>query len=203
MKVIALTCPQCGGSQDVSDNQHLLECRYCRTILRVERSANGELERLLIEARLENAELAVENRRLKITNAIHRLDAAWAAHRPELLVPGKKGPREPSNVLAFGAMLVGLATAAIGVNFLLTLGPDGFVGIAFIGMGVIIAGFGLGERGAANRYKDSKIKYDRRRRELSDELANVEAVFGERSGYEDTTMRKKRLDNVAYPAADA
>src|SRR4030095_3644443 len=107
MKVSALKCPQCGGSQDVADDRHHVECRYCRTLLRVERSATGELERLLVEAEEENAELLAENRRLAITNAIHRLDAGWAEKQKKLMVTGRDGPRVPSELLAWALHVLG------------------------------------------------------------------------------------------------
>jgi hypothetical protein len=206
MKVFALQCPQCGGSQDVTDDRHHLECRYCRTLLRVERSATGELERLLIEAQQENAELLAENRRLALTNAIHRLDAKWAEDQKKLMVPGDSGLQAPSEVLGWKLILIGGIAVWAGIQYGFQVTWLG--GLAFVVVGVAFGGAGIWQLVASQRFKMVRRWYERRRAQLCEELAELERAFEEPPNYrerkyEDTTARRKRLQNISYPAADA
>jgi hypothetical protein len=206
MKVSALKCPQCGGSQDVADDRHHVECRYCRTLLRVERSATGELEGLLVEAEEENAELLAENRRLAITNAIHRLDAGWAEKQKTLMVAGRDGPQVPSELLGWAVTLLGGFTLVPGITFVLDSAR--WEGLAVVAIGFVVGAVGVSNVAAAQRYKIAKRWYERRRIQLTEDLAEAESIMAEprgraRRSYEDTSARRRRLDDLSYPAADA
>jgi hypothetical protein len=194
MKVVALSCPQCGGSQDVSDDQRTVECRYCRTMLRVERSASGELERLLIEAQEENAELLLENQMLEIQNALHRLENAWEERRERYLIRTKNGSFEPTKAL--GWMFVFFGGCALVTSLLLT---EAIVTIP----GLILGLWGLWLRWRGKQFEEARDAYLRRHKELSDQLAKLKRSADRRPSYEETRKRRERLDRMSYPAADA
>jgi hypothetical protein len=190
----------------VSDDRHVVECRYCRTVLRVERTPSGELERLLIERQQKNMELLAENRRLALTNAIHQLDSDWAKVQKKLMVPRNGGPEAPSELQGWVLLVIG--------GFLLWAGTQyGFqvawqTGLGFVAVGVVCAGAGISQVTAGQRYKIAKRQYERRRKQLCEDLAEAERAVDDRAvrqpRYEDTKARRKRLDGMsAYPAADA
>jgi hypothetical protein len=200
MKVIALSCPQCGGSQDVSDDQRLLECRYCRTRLRVERSADGELERLLVESQAENSELLVENRKLEITNEIHWLDRAWAARQHELMVRTKNGEREPSKTMGVLGIIVGCGILLAGLWRVFSPSHEGEL-LALVGL--VAAIMGLTEYMSGRAFQTERNAYLRKYAELSRQFGNLPRKRNRQPSYEDTRSRRRRMDNMSYPAADA
>src|SRR5262245_57041971 len=131
MKVSALSCPQCGGSQDVSEDQNVVDCRYCRTVLRVERSAAGELERLLMESREANGELLAENRRLELTNEIQDLDAKWAELQKKLKAAGGDLPGPSSELIGWLWILVSALPMWVGIQY--GFGGAWLKGLALVG----------------------------------------------------------------------
>ena len=199
MQVVPLSCPQCGGSQDISEDQRLVECRYCRTLLRVERSGSGELDRLLIEAQQENAELSLENQILHIQNGIHRLENAWEERREAYLMHTKDGKVEPSKLM--GSMFMAAGGTAVVASLIVAISNPVFVGISIGGLLVALWGFSIRLRGT--RFEDARNAYVRRHKELTQQLAQLERRANQRPSYEDTTARRRRLDRISYPAADA
>src|SRR5688572_29177724 len=153
MKVVALSCPQCGGSQDISDNLRELECRYCGIMLRVERFPNGELERLLTESKEENAELSIRNRILEIQNAIHRMDKAWETRREAFMVTTKSGQREPSTITGLMGVLFGFGLILLGGVMLSASSRNQEIGIAMPIVGVLAIIFGFSERSTSRTYE--------------------------------------------------
>lgn len=193
MKVVALSCPQCGGSQDVSDDQNLVECRYCRTRLRAERGASGEIERLLNE-----------NELLELENAIHRLDKEWEGRRQKLLVRTKRsGKRKPSSTWGTIVAILGCGGLAVNLVLLLTLGIPREPQIVLFFMAAIFVFAGLSERAAGIRFEREEAAYQQCRLALIGRLAALERSARNRRNYEDTTSRRKRLNGLSYPAADA
>jgi hypothetical protein len=193
MKAVALSCPQCGGSQDVMDDQRLVECRYCCTILRVQRSANGELEQLLIE-----------NERLELENALHRLEKQWAKFQ------ASSGNPTGSTMSGWGPVFIfaGVFTVAgtLLATFALKISNVALLTLLIFGTLLVLSGWGirksdsLVESGRV-RFEREKEFYERRRSALETRLASADQSF-ERS-YEDTKQRRQRLDRMSYPAADA
>jgi hypothetical protein len=194
MKVVALTCPQCGGSQDVSDDQRILECRYCRTTLHVERSVSGEIERLLIEAQEENSELLMENRMLEVQNALHRLEKAWEERRERYLIHTKNGTFEPKVALGWVLVLLGVCVLVIAlvVTEALVMIP-----------GLMIGLYGMWIRSRGRHFEEARDAYVGRHTELTGQLARLEHAANRHPSYEDTRKRRERLDRMSYPAADA
>lgn len=203
MKVVALTCPQCGGGQDVTDERPLVECRYCRTTLRVERSATGELERLLSYAQEESAELAFENRKLRLQNEIHRLDGAWEARRQSLLITTKHGTREPSSLWGSVVAFIGGCLFLAGFLTLFMAGSPQIVQFALLGFGAVVTIGGISEQGAGRRFERERADYKRNRAQLEKRLGELEYHSSPELSYEDTKRRRERLDRMSYPAADA
>lgn len=192
MKVAALSCPQCGGSQDVFGDQNLVECRYCRTQLRVKRTANGEV-----------AQLLGENEILEIENALYRLEKEWSKRHQQLLVRGKRGVRVPS--VLWGSIMIfgGCCMMAVGLSTWFIAGvPPEAMGI-ILALGSILAIVGYRERAAGARFQREKRKYEGLRSGLEERLAQLEGVAKCRRNYEDTTSRRRRLKDLSYPAADA
>jgi hypothetical protein len=161
---------------------------------------------LLIEAQHENAELLAENRRLALTNAIHRLDSEWAAQRQALMVRGRGGPQVPSELLGWVLILLGGFVLLAGIEFLIESGRLDL--LILVAVGTVVAGLGCSQLAAGHRFKVAKRRYEQRRVELCEELAQAELTAEKQSDYrqrkyEDTTSRRKRLDGLSYPAADA
>jgi len=184
MKAVALSCPQCGGSQDVTDDQRLVECRYCRTLLRVERTATGEIQ-----------QLSVENERLELENALLRLDKEWEA--------AKGGIREASS--RWGSVLAYGGACCIGVTLitLLTVPIPANVQIILFLIGSVFVAVGLRERAAGIRFENAVDLYEKRRASLVKALELLEKSNAPHPSYEDTKSRRQRLDRISYPAADA
>lgn len=203
MKVVALTCPQCGGGQDVTDERPVVECRYCRTTLRVERSPSGELERLLSDAQEESAELALENRKLRLQNEIHRLAQTWEARRQNLLINTKHGTREPSSLWGSILAFVGGCLVLAGLLSLFLAGSPQIVQFALLGFGVVVTIGGISEQAAGRRFEREHSDYKRNRAQLERRLSELEDHTTYEPSYEDTRHRRERLDRMSYPAADA
>jgi hypothetical protein len=153
MKIVALTCPQCGGSQDVSDDQRTLDCRYCNVALRVERLPNGELERLLVEAREENSLLLIRNRMLKIQNTIHRIDDEWELSRKKFMIKTKQGEREPAaNAILLGYVM-GCGIALFGIMIALNGKSGAMVGLVLPIMGLVVICMGTRKKRPGGQWR--------------------------------------------------
>jgi len=169
MKVVALSCPQCGGTQEVPAEDEFLVCTYCQARLKVTRDDKGWLMKLLDETRLENRELAFENEVLRLQNAIHQLDAKWENLRRSMLVKTRRGEREPSLTLAqleiAGAIFIPIFSVLVAdaeARWEALIG--GLIG------GFILFAFGWIEFSSGREFRAVRARYTNRRAELSREL---------------------------------
>jgi hypothetical protein len=173
MKIVALTCPQCGGSQDVSDDQRTLDCRYCNVALRVERLPNGELERLLVEAREENSLLLIRNRMLEIQNAIHRIDDEWELSRKKFMIKTKQGEREPAANAVLLGYVFGCGIAFFGIMIALNGKSGAMVGLILPIMGVVVICMGHQEETTRRALERAREDYMSTRGESYRQLGNL------------------------------
>jgi hypothetical protein len=177
MKVVALSCPQCGGTQEVPAQDEFLVCTYCQARLKVTRDDKGWLMKLLDETQRENRKLEAENEVLRLENAIKDLGKRWETLRETFLIKTKHGMREPTGAWGWGQVI-----AAIGFPLILWTAVEirskesEFLIFAIVGCAILVMR-GWSEILSAREFAAARNSYELRRAGLSRELTKARAVL--------------------------
>ncbi len=177
MKVVALSCPQCGGTQEVPAQDEFLVCTYCQVRLKVTRDDKGWLMKLLDETQRENRKLEAENDVLRLEKAIQDLNRKWEALRETMLIGTKQGTREP--IEAWGWVQV---IAAVGVPLIFWVSDVfGSRDTQYCVIATMVGGFfvlsGWSEISNGREFDRCEDRYERRKAELHHALAKARTTL--------------------------
>ncbi|MCB9870187.1 MAG: hypothetical protein H6837_10045 [Planctomycetes bacterium] len=161
MKVLGLTCNNCGAPLEVPEKTRYLTCAFCESRLEVHRSGAAHFTEVLEAVGEIRADLAT----IKRQNDLERLDREWQLEREKWLTIDQHGrgsvPTVASGVMAIVVGFVGgVVFFAMGSRVSCALGG---LGVLFAVVSSII-GFGMIAR--ANRFEQRRAEYRRRRQGL-------------------------------------
>ena len=171
MKLLTLTCNECGAPLEVPAKTKFLTCSYCSARLAVQHSSSAVYTEVLETIGRRTEQLADDVETLKLQNRLLRLDREWSEERQRYLVHDKHG-RQHVPGTAGGAIGVVMAVG-FGIFWIITAGSMGAPGfIPLFGLAVIVIGVlvGISHMGKAEAYRTARRRYERRRRELVDRL---------------------------------
>jgi DNA-directed RNA polymerase subunit RPC12/RpoP len=167
MKLLTLSCNECGAPLEVPAEAKYVTCGYCSARLAVQRTSNAVYTEVLEKIGEQTEKLAQDVEILKLQNELERLDREWSDQREQYMVRDKHGNK---NTPSAAASLIGALVAAGAGVFWMVLtassGAPGFFplfGFVFIVVAIIIGATGAAK---ASAYKESLEKYERRRMEL-------------------------------------
>lgn len=136
MKLLTLTCQQCGAPLEVPAKIKQLTCQFCGTRLQVQRTGSAAYTEVLDEVAESVARVAETTEQLRIEQEISRLDREWQLGRERFMVRGKDGQLSVPGKT--GVMFGGAIAVVFGIFWMLFAG-----GIAtLIGSGIHAAGGG-------------------------------------------------------------
>ena len=155
MKVITLSCNQCGAPLEVSHRAKFVTCNFCTARLEIKREAGSTWTE-------ELEELRSEVKKLKTRDAVREYDQRWVEARKQYMNRNKKG--EYSAPSKFEATLIFLFIS-IPLSMFLFFQPESHViGYLVITWGVI---YTIAQYAKADRFAKAKARYwDGRRRLL-------------------------------------
>lgn len=169
MKVLSVTCSQCSGPLEVRPGPRAVQCAYCGSQLRVE-GAGAAAHTTLVDGR-PLAAGQVDGERRDLIDRLDLLDREWRLSRDEFAVTDKHGRTSVPSVA--GVATVGALSGVVAVFWIVTAMRIGapFVfplfGVAFLGL---IAFKVASMMRAATRYQHARGDFERRRRELVQQL---------------------------------
>lgn len=180
MKLLTLSCNECGAPLEVPESAKYVTCGYCGARLTVQRTASAVYTEVLEAIDQRTERLAQDLETLKLQNELAQLDRDWDRDREKYMVRGKNGSRTvPATassvigvvfVIAFGIFCIGVSVAG-GVSVLVPL-----FGVLFIGFCIATLSMNIRK---ADAYANARSRYERRRREL------VERIHGRKSPFAD------------------
>jgi len=171
-QLLSVSCNHCGAPLSVPGEARFVTCTYCGTRLEVHRSGGAAYTAVLnsIDQRTERIERDVAE--IKVREQMEQLDREWMIERERYMVRGKNGNVSMPN--GPGAIVGSVVAAVFGVFWTIAAasarGAPPF--LPLFGVVVIIAAVvgGLTAVGKAALYGDAERDYQRRRRELQDQL---------------------------------
>ncbi len=172
-QLLGVTCNHCGAPLSVPGEMRFVSCTYCGTRLEVHRSGGAAYTQVLgsIDQRTERIEHDVAE--LKIRERVDQLDREWMIEREKFMARDKNGNMSVPNARrALGGSIVMAIFGVFWTCFAASIrGGPPFVplfGVLFI---IVAIGGGLAAVGKAAEYGDAERDYQRRRREMLDELS--------------------------------
>ena len=151
MKVVDLSCNNCGAGIEVPLKAKFVTCKFCNTRLRIQHTETSAFTEVALE-------MAQDIKQIKRDTSITRLDQEWMMRRESFQSRNKDGSHSmPSRGGAAVFLVVGLL---MGLFVTTQFGAFGLIFIAFALLG---GGAGLAR---AEKYEKERSSYERRRREL-------------------------------------
>jgi hypothetical protein len=83
MKLITLSCNQCGGPLDVPEDAHFATCRFCTAQLAIEHSPTATFTRVLEALSRQTTDTARGLEVVKLQQELEQLDRAWEKSHPD------------------------------------------------------------------------------------------------------------------------
>jgi hypothetical protein len=173
MKLLTLSCNECGAPLEVPADAKFVTCGYCSARLAVQRTSNAVYTEVLEKIGEQTEKLAQEVEVLKLQNELARLDREWSDERERHMISDKHGRHEPSTASVIAPVLVGA------VGLVMTLGMLGsgapgmaIFGLLFFAFGIVIA---VANAGKASAYTKAREQYEWRRSQLLARLGQHES----------------------------
>lgn len=167
MKVISVTCNNCGGPLEIPRKVKFFTCGYCSSQLEIRQSGNAVYSEVLKRLEDRTEQLANDVETIKAQNEIEQIDREWRMGLDRYKTRSRDGEY---NVPSAGGSIVG-GVIAIGFGIFWMAGasnagaPPLFVmfGLLFIGMAV----YGMINGAAkASNYERDHAAYQTKRQEL-------------------------------------
>ncbi len=181
MKLLALTCNNCGAPIEVPEETKFFTCSHCESRLAVHRSGNAVYTDVLDALQQRAIQIATDMEVLKVQDKLGRLDRQWGADREKLgggqhgyiRVPTVANAVAVRTVLAAGGILVIVLSLLCTSSSLLS---GNAAGLAMLGVFLIFAGLLAGHYGVekADEYQRKKRIWQRRRGELLQVLSDLQ-----------------------------
>jgi len=165
MKLLTLSCNECGAPLEVPEGTKYVTCGYCSARLAVQRTTSAVYTEVIEKIGQQTEKLAQDLEILKLQNELAQLDRQWMEEREDYMVRGKHGKRLPNagvSIFAAAMMAVG------GLIFMGTAASSGAPGAALLGFLLIgVALFlGIASVTKANAYAEAHDRYEQRRLDL-------------------------------------
>lgn len=171
MRVLNLSCNNCGAPLVVPKSTNYLTCEFCGTTLEVHRDG-GAAYTSIRELAERTERLEVDVAQLKANDEIERLDREWEREMETYKVRSKDG--EASIPTETGSMLGAGFGAVFGIFWTIFAASIG--GGFFAIFGLIVAGAavmnGMSHANKAREYQQRRQEYEERRRALMERIAD-------------------------------
>ncbi len=170
MKLISLNCNHCGAPLDVPESAKFVTCSFCETQLKVERTASTYSTAAIDELKETTDSLSQDVAYLKLQNNLQALEHGWDRQRQTLMTRTKDGgARVPSSRRA---VFVGLAPMGVGVVILFAGLGNSSGGPILFGLVTIVIGIiaGLTEHTRGTAYERAQRRYSRERGAILSEM---------------------------------
>jgi len=174
MKLLTLSCNECGAPLEVPEGTRFVTCGYCSARLAVQRTASTFYTEVLEKIGQSTEKLAQDVEILKLQNELERLDREWSGEREQHMVSGKHGRHEPGAGDVIGPMIATI----VGLVVIVATLSSGAPGVALFGLLFIIIGIGvaIANAGKASAYSQAREEYERRRHQLLIRLREQESA---------------------------
>lgn len=167
MKVLSVTCNNCGGPLEVPKKVRFVNCGYCSSRLEIRQSGGAVYSEVLEKIDQRTERIADVLEAIKTQNEIERLDREWQMGMDRYKVRNQDG--EYSVPSSAGSVVGGIFAIVFGVfwiGFAAKMGAPGifplfgllFIGLAFFGM--------VSGASKASDYQRAHDEYQSKRREL-------------------------------------
>jgi hypothetical protein len=161
MKILTLTCNQCGAPLEVPAKTRFLTCTFCSSQLEVHRSGNAAYTEVLEAVQKRTEEVADDVETIELKLELEKLDREWKEERKRHLFQNSVPTKGTAAGLAVFGVVIGIACIGVGVA------GAGWEAI-FMGLGMFV---GLAIMAAichakAERYNSAKQRFEDQRREL-------------------------------------
>jgi len=167
MKVLSVTCNNCGGPLEVPKKVRFVNCGYCSSRLEIRQSGGAVYSEVLEKIDQRTERIADDLEAIKTQNEIERLDREWIIHRDQYKVKNQDGSYDVPS--ATGSVVGGAVAIVFGIFWMVGAASTGapgifplfglvFIGIAFYGM--------LNNTSKASDYQQAHDEYQAKRREL-------------------------------------
>lgn len=158
MKVLNVSCNNCGAPLEVPRATRFVTCKFCESRLKIQNNDSAYFTSV-IEA-VHDMKDDVET--IKMQNRLERVDREWSMEREGYVRACKQGHR--SVPTAVGGIFI-IVLASIG-GLIMTPAVTGspMIGIVFAGVGIMI---GLSTLNRARQYGGRRERYEAKRRELT------------------------------------
>jgi hypothetical protein len=174
VKVLTLTCNQCGAPLEVPAKTRSLTCTFCASQLEVHRSGGAAYTEVLKPLQQRTDQVAEDMETVKLTLELEKLDRRWMQKRKSLVLQNGQVPTKDRALFALWIpAIIGIVGISVALGIAITSADDtalstGIPVFIFWGIGPIVLGVSLHAflSQKAEAYKLAKQRYDRRRREL-------------------------------------
>ena len=163
MKILNVSCNNCGAPLEVPHKTRFLTCTFCESRLEVQRTDSAYYTNVLEVVQQAVHEVKDDMETIKLQNDLERIDREWNMEREKWLTTDKHGGRHaPSAGVAIAIMIGAIA----GGVFIMANAPDQMrlFGIAFMGFGALGGAFMISR---ARQYESRKQRYLTRRRQVA------------------------------------
>ncbi len=167
MKVVTLRCANCGAPLSVKHRARFVACNFCDSQLEIHREKSATYSTTTDnthKARTRKLEKSIE--RLQFTNELERLDQAWLMEQDQYMKTGDDGERSvASHGSALGTLVTGVGLVVFTLHSLAYRFPAPVTIIAGL-VSLAVFASALHEMHKADRYKQARHDYERRRYDL-------------------------------------
>jgi uncharacterized Zn finger protein (UPF0148 family) len=162
MKVLNVSCNNCGAPLEVPHKTRFVTCTFCESRLEIQKTDSAYFTSVLEAVH----EMKDDVETIKMQNELERIDREWSMEREGMMRTDKHGRSHVPSVANAGFVMVGGCVMGV---FALNMMPSGMnmFGVVFI---VISVAGGLLTLTRAKRYASRRRNYESRRRGLAREL---------------------------------
>lgn len=167
MKLVSVTCNNCGAPLEIPPATRFVTCGFCSSRLEVHHSGSALYTHVLEQLKEQTRQIAVDVEVLKRQNELEQLDREWMMERERFQSRSRDGryhvPTVTGSVVG-AAIAVGFAIFWIAMASAMRA-PTPFVlfGILFVGVAIVGGIVGVTK---ATSYQQCKKRYEQRRREV-------------------------------------
>jgi LSD1 subclass zinc finger protein len=167
MKLLSLTCNQCGAPLEVPEGAKFITCTHCSTRLVVQQSGGAAYTETLEAIGQRTEKIADDVETLKLQGELDRLDREWMLEREQYMVRDQHGGRRLPRRAAAGIVTAIVVGFAVLWMFMAQEAAAVLFGLLFIAAAVVVFCINLQK---ADRYERRLRQYESRRRRILSEM---------------------------------
>jgi uncharacterized Zn finger protein (UPF0148 family) len=159
MKVLSVSCNNCGAPLEVPRKTRFLTCKFCESRLEIQKSDSAYFTNVIEAVH----EMKDDVETIKMQNSLERLDREWGMERQRWTTTDKHGR---SSVPSFAAAIMFMVAGSVAGIVILSTAPGGFgnFGLVFLAFGLLGGTFSLSR---AKNYAARRRRYESKRRDLA------------------------------------